>query len=411
MKRWNSKILGLLLVISVCVAVHVFRPDHIKALNEAKSLHSSDRPHGRRGDNVMVESVGSWDTQLMDNNNDVSIAASNIFGLNVSIKQTDSLWFDIIDAKNEILGRAIVSKNIGDEIVGYAGATPVFIGLNTENKIAGVELLNNAESVGFVNRIERAGFFDLWNGKTLEEAAVFVPDAVSGATITSNAVIQNVNKVAQIATSIKSNSVFNWLDLFKFIAVLVIVVCGIVICFNPARFMKYRIWLMISSIIVLGIWLGEFMSIQLFYTWISGGFVIRYTILLLFVVSFVLPLFFNKPIYCTYLCPFGSLQELLGKLTNRKIQISDNVAFYLGLIRKMYLVLIIVIALSFSNVDFTNFEPFTIFVYQSVSVFVIFMASTILLLSLFINRPWCRFICPTGLVFNILNKGIKWKRK
>ena len=54
-------------------------------------------------------------------------------------------------------------------------------------------LLTNCETMGYVRKLEKKGFFDLWNGKKIKEASKIQLDACSGATITAKAVMKNVN--------------------------------------------------------------------------------------------------------------------------------------------------------------------------------------------------------------------------
>ena len=50
----------------------------------------------------------------------------------------------------------------------------------------------------------------------------------------------------------------------------------------------------------------------------------------------------------------------------------------------------------------TDYELFTAFIWQSASVVVIIIAILFVVLSVFVPRPYCRFVCPTGTVFKAL---------
>lgn len=43
-----------------------------------------------------------------------------------------------------------------------------------------------------------------------------------------------------------------------------------------------------------------------------------------------------------------------------------------------------------------DYELFTAFLYTSASVWVIVLAVLFLVLSVWVPRPYCRFVCPTG---------------
>ena len=46
-----------------------------------------------------------------------------------------------------------------------------------------------------------------------------------------------------------------------------------------------------------------------------------------------------------------------------------------------------------------DYEPFALFIPTAASVAVIITAAAFLVLSIFVNRPYCMWICPTGTTF------------
>lgn len=75
-------------------------------------------------------------------------------------------------------------------IDGYAGAVPLDI-IIKDGRISEVKPLPNSETPSFFNRA--SAILSSWNGKTPEEALEMKVDAVSGATFSSDAIINNVN--------------------------------------------------------------------------------------------------------------------------------------------------------------------------------------------------------------------------
>ncbi len=51
--------------------------------------------------------------------------------------------------------------------------------------------------------------------------------------------------------------------------------------------------------------------------------------------------------------------------------------------------------------DWTDYEPFAAFIFQSASWVVIVLAAVFVLLSLIVTRPYCRFVCPMGSLFKM----------
>ena len=83
------------------------------------------------------------------------------------------------------------TEKLGKEVMGYAGTTPVEI-IVTDGKIEKIVALPNDETPGFFQRVLESPIFTALNGKTVKEASEVKLDAVSGATYSSKAVIENI---------------------------------------------------------------------------------------------------------------------------------------------------------------------------------------------------------------------------
>lgn len=88
------------------------------------------------------------------------------------------------------------SEKAGEKIVGYSGQTPLLMAVSKQGQITGITLLENTESEEYLDYVLSEKLLQRWNGKTLQQAANFSPDAVSGATYTSTAIIETVNATA-----------------------------------------------------------------------------------------------------------------------------------------------------------------------------------------------------------------------
>ena len=113
-------------------------------------------------------------------------------------------------------------------------------------------------------------------------------------------------------------------------------------------------------------------------------------------------------IFCGYACPLGAIQELLSKLNFKsdiKSQKENRYHFNYGFryatrIRWIFLGLLFFLSSVFSLSILPIFNPFSGFSYlQSFEIVVLvpFIALLIIgILSIFLYRPWCRFLCPFG---------------
>ena len=85
----------------------------------------------------------------------------------------------------------INTETLGKDVLGYAGPTPVEITVKN-GRIEKIEALPNVESPGFFQRVKESSIFTALIGKTVKEASEVKLDAVSGATYSSKAVIENI---------------------------------------------------------------------------------------------------------------------------------------------------------------------------------------------------------------------------
>ncbi len=107
------------------------------------------------------------------------------------------------DSSGEKIGVCIVSTDNG-----YGGEIKVMTGVDTDGKITGVDILSHSETPGLGANAANPEFKDQFSGKTAPveavkgEAGDSEVSAMSGATITSKAVVRAVNTASEAAKSI-----------------------------------------------------------------------------------------------------------------------------------------------------------------------------------------------------------------
>lgn len=86
----------------------------------------------------------------------------------------------------------ITTTTLADDVEGYAGTTPLKIFIKG-NKIHRIEALKNLETPKYFALIKR-DLLTKWNGLTVKKAAAQQVDVITGATYSSESVIENVRR-------------------------------------------------------------------------------------------------------------------------------------------------------------------------------------------------------------------------
>lgn len=315
--------------------------------------------------------------------------------------QRDSLFGNRLDAQ------AGVAKNQKYEVAqGYSGPVPVSLIVDKNGNVEKVVLGANSETPRFVESITSEGLLESWNGLNLEKAANFTPDAISGATYTSMAIIANVRREAAYLSSQQLQTTSyseEWI--VGQIAVLAVVLLALISYIMPAKTKPLRLPLLILSVGVLGFWQGAFMSVQLLYGWvINGSSTAQIVLLAIAALSVALPLIFNKAFYCTYLCPFGALQELASKIPVKKIVLRRSTYRIFRYVKQAILVIFVVLIFVLPQFQPADWEPFTAFIINSAAIWAIIIAAISVIASVFIPKAWCRLLCPTGEILQLMQR-------
>lgn len=293
--------------------------------------------------------------------------------------------------------RVISTERLAHDIWGFGGNIPLHIYLK-EGKIDRIEIQANSESPEFLSLATRSGLLSAWEGLTPEEALSKQVDAVSGATLSSSAIIESVQVAMQYATQGAPKKQTNgpWND-FRFWCVLVVVASGMFVPFVCKNI--YFRWAQLAlNVVVLGFWSGSFLSLSLLVNYLSNGINFWKAIipLLLIIAAFIFPFFGKKGHYCAWMCPMGSCQELLGRIVPYKVKISPKNIQTLTEFREMLWILIMAIMWLGTGFELLDYELFAAFLFEQASVPLLVVAMLFAAMSMVVQRPYCRFVCPTG---------------
>jgi uncharacterized protein with FMN-binding domain len=112
-----------------------------------------------------------------------------VAGMMIVATLTSSRQDDEVITKED--GMTVVNTTaLSKDVIGYADATPLKIYIQ-KNKVVKIEALKNMETPKYFVKVKKA-LLEQWNGKKVSEAQKLKVDAVTGATMSSDAVIKNV---------------------------------------------------------------------------------------------------------------------------------------------------------------------------------------------------------------------------
>lgn len=130
----------------------------------------------------------------------------------------------------------------------------------------------------------------------------------------------------------------------------------------------------------------------------------NYSVPLSALLFFVIPLgfaLFSGRVFCAGVCPLGAIQELTGF---KPVRINKAVDSFLATIPFIYLGLAILFSATGSQFIICRYDPFVgIFRLDAPYTMIIF-GSLLLITGIFVNRPYCRYLCPYGVLQNIFSR-------
>jgi hypothetical protein len=315
--------------------------------------------------------------------------------------------YPIYDNKRTIIGYFVKTLPCCSQISGYSGPIPMLIAFTPELQIKTVVLLHNNESKNFIEKIKLKGLLNKWTGMSVEKAIFSNIDAVTGATISSVAIINSVKKRLSLLKGKKysvkcaSNPTCIAKRGFGVLAILVSIMFFMFL--KPAKYPIARRVIMVMNLLILGFLNALFLSSSQTFGWIQNGFrgALFSLNFYLFISAIISGIFLNRNFYCNFICPFGCAQELTSLIPIKKSKLPT--AFYraMPVVRLGVLGAIVLTTLIGAHIDLTLVEPFSAFVFWVVPIGMIIFAVLMLILSIFFPRFWCHWLCPTGALLDI----------
>lgn len=119
--------------------------------------------------------------------------------------------------------------------------------------------------------------------------------------------------------------------------------------------------------------------------------------------------FILGPIFCGWLCPFGTFQEIiycLAKPFKLKVKLNSKLNQHMKYIKYFHLLIVVYLVMNNKMIHYIAIDPYHglfklliggITLYAGLSLI------TVIILSFFFERPYCQWFCPYGAGLNLLS--------
>ena len=314
------------------------------------------------------------------------------------------------DGSREV-GIIAFSSDLAPEVRGFGGHVPVAVALDPDGRILEVSVLPGQETPGYREGAYAPEFAAQFRGKRYSDplSPGHGVDAVSGATVTSSAVIDGVRLTARRAAeqalglsatgaATAQRARFN---LWRLAVPAFFIVAGIG---DARRLRRLRPFVLAASVLCLGFGLKAFFSLIHILDIATGNVpplgtqALWYLLTALALGSALLA----GRLYCAWICPFGAITELLGRLFRSPLEISTAWDRRLRRVKYGMLLILPLIYVIWRNASVRDVEPFSdTFTLGFLAAgrhaawriaWLIFLGVA----SLLVFRFFCRYLCPAG---------------
>ncbi len=320
--------------------------------------------------------------------------------------------------KNKLLG--YISPGTAD---GYGGELKVVVSVSIEGTILGIEVVEHKETYSFFRRVLRSRLIDEFKHKSYANPFILGEDvdAITGATYSASALADAVkNATRQVATkALKLPAIEEPSPKVQFgtpeMVLLILFLFGLLARQKRFKPKKVARWVsMLAGIGFLGFLLNKPFTLVIINKILLGYWpkwqLDLYWYILLGGIVFI-TLIDNRNPYCEWFCPFGATQECLGVIGGAKKRVPDKIHLSLRWFQRLLALGAILMALVLRNPSVSSYEVVGAFFRLIGTNFLFILLAVVLILSLFIRRPWCSYLCPLRPVTDFLRLLRNWAVK
>lgn len=137
----------------------------------------------------------------------------------------------------------------------------------------------------------------------------------------------------------------------------------------------------------------------------DSGYAIPLSVIAFFTLPLMVALVWGRA-FCSGVCPHGALQDLA---LVKPVKVPDWLDEILRVLPWIYLALAVLLAATGSAFIICKFDPFVGIFRLAGPRSMILTGAALLVLSMFVGRPYCRYLCPYGALLGIAASIAKWR--
>lgn len=290
----------------------------------------------------------------------------------------------------------------------YGGPLEVAALVDSDKNILATTVLSSSDTDSYLRKVVGFGILEAFIDKPIDNIPEI--DTVSGATLSSTAIIRGIERaIQQIGAAefdmpgVEEVRPPATPEILKLAIICLLFIAAFIITTKKVKKKsKARTALLCCSVIVLGFWLGAQHSLATVVSLINGSWLkgmATYAALLCLVLTVVSFLLTRKNLFCTYICPFGAVQEGLGKITGSSAPVQQQ---WMVWIARSWVLLVLLVALYYQAPSYAMYEPFGKMFNFIGSGIIYTLTILVVLSSLLFKRPWCHLFCPTNMIISYL---------
>jgi polyferredoxin len=128
----------------------------------------------------------------------------------------------------------------------------------------------------------------------------------------------------------------------------------------------------------------------------NSNYIVPVSVIIFFILPLIFTLLYGRT-FCSSVCPLGAIQDIV---ILRKSTISTKLSAVLSLLPYLYLGLALLFAVNGAGFIICQYDPFVGFFRFNATFNMIVFGGALMLLGTFVARPYCRFLCPYGVILS-----------